>query len=104
MAEQLGVSLEVLKSTVQQLRTQKDTMSKKLSDISSAVSGLTAVYQSPAAEELKTLASNMSDRFQALEQQVKGFADTLEAHIINYDNASNKEKQNLDKNMKRFKK
>lgn len=84
MANNLGVSVEKLKETVNTLRNQKSIMAGKLSDISNAVAQLNSSWQSDAANNLKPIADKMAEKFTGLEKEVEGFAVFLERVIEGY--------------------
>lgn len=85
MANNLGVSLDKLVETVNIIREQNQTMKTELTNISSSVSNLRGSWDSPAAQNLQTIASKMSDRFVELEKDVAAFASFLDSVISNYD-------------------
>ena len=84
MANDLGVSLEVLQSTVNTITQEKTSMRTCLSAISEDVRNLRSKWDSPASQNLQRIASNMSDRFKDLETSVNSFAEFLTDVIRNY--------------------
>ena len=103
MEGNLGVSLEVLKTTARIIREQKELMGSKLSSISSSVSGLRRSYDSPAAQNLEGIASNMSERFAELKKEVEGFAKLLDEITGNYEVNENSAEEMLSKVLEGFK-
>ena len=103
MANNLGVSLDKLISTVGVLREQKGVMKTKLSAVSSNVTGLRRSWDSPAAQGLQGIANQMQGRFDELEKEVNGFADVLDGIIRNYQSNEAKNENVMDKVLGAFK-
>lgn len=84
MADNLGVSIEKLQETVNTMRELKGTMASRLNNVSASVSNLRSRYDSPAAQNLQGIASNMAGRFAELEKEVDSFSNFLDGVIKNY--------------------
>ena len=97
MANNLGVSLDKLTSTVGTLREQKTVMKGKLSNVSSSVKELRSSWDSDAAQRLQGIATQMQERFNELEKQVDGFATFLDEAITNYEATEEKTQSLMDK-------
>lgn len=93
MADDLGVSLDVLTQTTKDIREQKSIMSEKLKDISDTVVKIN--WKSPASELLKSIASQMDERFTELNKDVESFAVFLDKVTNNYDINEKRQKERL---------
>lgn len=102
MAGDLGVSLDVLTQTTESIREQKTVMTTKLNEISSSVSNMRSVWDSPASQSLQSIASQMSDRFAELAKDVENFAIYLEGITQNYEKTEEKQKGSLDTLLQAF--
>ncbi len=102
MANNLGVSVEKLKETVNTLRVQKSIMARNLDNISNVVAQLNSSWQSDAANNLKPIADKMAEKFAGLEKEVEGFAVFLEHVSKGYDDTERHTTNLTDKVMNQY--
>ena len=102
MANNLGVSIDKLISTVGVLREQKGVMKGKLSAVSTSITELRGSWDSPAAQSLQGIASQMQGRFDELEKEVDAFANVLDGIIRNYQANEAKNEAVMDQVMGAF--
>ncbi len=102
MAGNLGVTIERLQETVLALTEEKGNMQTKLQSISDSVSNLNSSWESPAAEQLKSISSNMSARFSELCLQVNAFSDFLQGVIQNYETTEGAAEEMMSSVMQAF--
>ncbi len=102
MAGNLGVTIEKLQETVQTLNDENGNMQAKLQNIADSVSNLRSSWESPAAENLQSIASNMSARFEELRALVNDFALFLQNSIDNYETTEGKAEEMMSSVMQAF--
>ncbi len=80
----IGVDIAVIESTATDIRTENSTMKTNLTEISDGVNNLKTAWQSEAADQLSTISTKMTSRFQDLEKAVESFAQFLDGVASNY--------------------